>query len=142
MPRIMIVDDDSDIREVACQALGAAGHEVIEAKSGLDCLSKLKSEVNPDLIFLDIMMPIMDGWEVCRRIRANEALSKIKVCMFTVRDSAEDLSKSLEKIGAEWHLTKPVSIKKLLETVDFLLTLDDSAYFDNFANDFYTVNKV
>jgi CheY-like chemotaxis protein len=142
MAVIMIVDDNSDVRMVVNKGLVAEGHHVIEAENGLDCLEKLGKLVFPDLILLDVMMPGMDGWEVGRRIKNDESLKNIPICMLTVKDSPEDVSMSIESVGAEWHLTKPVSIKKLNDIVYKILTLHDSAFYSTFKEDFFTANNI
>ena len=140
MAKIMLVDDNKEVRIVAGRGLIRAGHEVIESESGFDCLEKLKSGMHPDLIFLDVMMPEMHGWEVCSMIKTDAALKDIVVCMLTVKDSNEDIKKSLSEVGAEWHLSKPVPISKIVETVDFLLITKDSTFHSSSTSDFFTRN--
>jgi CheY-like chemotaxis protein len=136
MAKIMVVDDDNDVRIVASRGLRQAGHEVIESESGLDCLEKLEDGMRPDLIFLDVMMPRNDGWAICRKIKTNDIFKDIFICMLTVRDTSEDIKKSLEVAGAEWHICKP----ELVETVDFFMTTKTSAFYNNFNSDFFTKN--
>jgi CheY-like chemotaxis protein len=76
-----------------------AGHSVVEAGSGEECLEKLKAE-DPDVILLDVRMPDADGWDVCRRVKADERTRSIPVVMFTVKTSKEAIQKSRE-CGAE-----------------------------------------
>lgn len=116
----MVVDDEPDIRYLVRKMLEREGYEIIEAKDGGECLEKLKKE-RPDLILLDVMMPGMFGWEVSRKIKENEATRSIPVAMLTVRSSEEDKVKSLEESLADWHISKPVDSKKLIETVKWLL---------------------
>jgi CheY-like chemotaxis protein len=128
MAKIMVVDDDHQGRMITSKILENEGHEIIEAENGIDCLKKLKNGLVPDLILLDIMMPEIDGWDVCRVIKAHESLNAVPVCMFSIRKSPSDLSTS-EACEAEWHLERPVSIKKLIQTVDFVLTVKNTAIY-------------
>lgn len=116
MARILLVDDESKIRVITKVMLEKAGHEVVEAESGADGLKILETD-RPDLILLDIMMPGMEGWEVCERIKTNNKLRDIPVVMFTVRTSEEDHEMGAE-CGADDHIDKPFTMGELLETVE------------------------
>jgi CheY-like chemotaxis protein len=105
MYKIMVVDDEEDFVEVIKITLEKEGYDVIPVYSGKECLEKLEEEV-PDLILLDIMMPGMDGWEVCRRIKENEKTKKIIVVMVSVRAEEEDIKKSIEYAHADAHVNK------------------------------------
>jgi two-component system alkaline phosphatase synthesis response regulator PhoP len=121
MAWIMIVDDDKDVRTLINNILSADGHRVIESDSGSDCLKKLEKGEIPDLILLDVMMPGMDGWDVSRKIKENENLTNIPICILTAKTSPMDTLMSLESGQADWHLNKPISIETLIETVDWML---------------------
>ena len=105
---IMIVDDDELIRKVVTIYFGNRGHRVINAVSGQDCLDKIK-QGEPDALLLDVTMPGMDGWEVCRRIRE---FSAIPIIMLTARAQASDREMGVT-VGASAYVTKPVSLKAL-----------------------------
>ncbi len=120
MTEVMVVDDDPGIRFIVRKTLSKEGYEVTEAKSGDECLEKLKVE-RPDIILLDIMMPGIDGWETCRKIKDDDELKSIPVVMLTVRGSDSDKSKSFQESGADAHLTKPIIWEKLLSTVKWVL---------------------
>ncbi len=120
MARILLVDDEPDIRYITKRMLEKEGHEIIEACDGEECLQKLESE-KPDLILLDVMMPGLKGWEVCRKIKAEEKTRSIPVVMFTVRTSEEDLEES-RKCGAEAHINKPFEREELLRVVNRVLS--------------------
>jgi DNA-binding response OmpR family regulator len=105
---IMIVDDDELIRKVVTIYFGNRGHHVISAVSGQDCLDKLK-QGEPDALLLDVTMPGMDGWEVCRRIRE---FSPVPIIMLTARAQASDREMGVT-VGASAYVTKPVSLKEL-----------------------------
>ncbi|NOZ59591.1 MAG: response regulator [Euryarchaeota archaeon] len=119
MAKILIVDDEPDIRFIARKILEKAGHSVIEAESGASCLQRLEDE-HFDLILLDVVIPDSDGWEVCRRIKVNGKTKHIPVVMFTVRAQEEDVERSRE-CGAEAHISKPFEIRELLRTVERVL---------------------
>jgi len=119
MAKILLVDDEPEIRYIARRMLEKVGHEVSEACDGEECLQKLKAE-KPDLILLDVMMPGLKGWEVCRRIKAEDRTRSIPVVMFTVRTSEEDLEES-RKCGAEGHINKPFEREELLRVVNRVL---------------------
>jgi CheY-like chemotaxis protein len=110
----MIVDDDPDVVYIYKKVLERAGHRVIDAHNGRECLKKLRQD-RPCLIFLDIMMPGMDGWEVCRRIKEDQKTKDIAVIMVSVLDDKEDIKKSLEYAHADAHISKfSVDLGKLL----------------------------
>jgi two-component system OmpR family response regulator len=121
MARIMVVDDNPDVRMVTSMTLEADGHEVIESDNGLDCLAKLETGKKPDIILLDVMMPDLDGWAVANKIKVNEELKNISICMLTCKNTYDDALTSIDSAKADWHLNKPVSIKTLIKTVDWLL---------------------
>jgi len=121
LARIMVVDDEKDIRNVLKKVLETEGHTVIEAPTGRDCLEKLLDGERPDLIILDIMMPGMDGWEVSRLIKSNEVLKDILICILTVKNTTMDALMSLESAHADWHLNKPINTKQFISTVKWLL---------------------
>ena len=113
--KILIVDDNPDFLYILSRVLGKEGYDVIKAHEGAECLEKVEQE-KPDMVFLDIMMPGMSGWEVCRRIKA--ASPKIPVSMCSVLRAPEDIEESIRHSGADEHLTKPINFSKFLETVD------------------------
>lgn len=118
MAKIMVVDDERDFLAMAGRLLREAGHEVIEAGGGVEALDKLKS-VKPDLILLDVMMPDLDGYEVCKIIRSTA--KDVTIAMLTVRSGNIDKLRSFEECGANWHITKPIDKKDFLEKIRWLL---------------------
>jgi CheY-like chemotaxis protein len=119
LAKILLVDDEPEIRYITRRMLERAGHSVIEAGDGEECLNRLKSE-QVDLVLLDVMMPGLKGWEVCRKIKSEERTSRIPVVMFTVRTSEEDVEQS-RKCGAEAHINKPFEREELLRVVNRVL---------------------
>lgn len=112
MARILVVDDEATLVETLEYNLRREGHEVITASTGLEALEKARALV-PNLIILDIMLPEMDGFEVCRRLRQE---IDTPILMLTARDEEIDKVVGLE-LGADDYLTKPFSLRELLARV-------------------------
>jgi DNA-binding response OmpR family regulator len=105
MARVLIVDDEAGIRELCRVNLVLAGYDVIEAGDGYAALDKAKTE-KPDMIFLDVLMPGMSGWEVLSSLRAEPATADIPVVMLTALNSEDDQIRGWEG-GVVEYLTKP-----------------------------------
>lgn len=118
--RILVVDDERDIRQLIALILEAAHFEVLQAASGMEGLETLEREAF-DLVILDIMMPEMDGWEVCRHIKSRQRTKDIPVIILTVRSQPLDRVIGLEVVQADDYLTKPFERRDLLETVERLI---------------------
>ncbi|MGZ9583418.1 response regulator transcription factor [Paenibacillus marinisediminis] len=116
-PYILIVDDDEKIISMLRRALVFEGFEVNTATNGSQGLKEMIVR-EPDLLILDVMMPEVDGWEVCRRMR--EAGSAVPVLMLTAKDEVQDRVKGLD-IGADDYLVKPFALEELLARVRALL---------------------
>jgi DNA-binding response OmpR family regulator len=117
MARVMVVDDDLTVREVVVTYLRAAGYDVGEAADGESALAELRAE-RADLLVLDLMLPGIDGLEVCRRIRA--AGNDVPVIMLTALGSETDRVVGLEQ-GADDYVTKPFSPRELVLRVESVL---------------------
>ena len=115
---ILIVDDEEDIVEVVGHFLRQEGFNVHKAYAGNEALEKASPEI--DLIVLDIMLPEMDGFEVCRRIKSNESTRHIPVIMLTAKKSREDMARG-ETVGADWYITKPFKSAMVIETIQRFL---------------------
>jgi two-component system OmpR family response regulator len=116
MAKILVVDDDAHIREVIVFALGEAGFETVEAADGEQALERFERD-RPDLVVLDIVMPEIDGTEVCRRLRAG---SRVPIVFLTSRDEEIDRILGLE-LGGDDYLTKPFSPRELVARVRAVL---------------------
>ena len=116
MPRILVVDDEPNIIELAKLYLEREGYQVEDAANGQDALSGLGA-VNPDLIILDLMLPDIDGFEVCRQIRVK---SDVPILMLTARKEDIDKIVGLE-LGADDYLTKPFNPRELVARVKAIL---------------------
>ncbi|MFZ5853797.1 MAG: response regulator transcription factor [Chloroflexota bacterium] len=116
-PRILVVDDDQKIRTVVRRGLAYEGYRVVEAATGEEGLEKAREHL-PDLVVLDVMLPGIDGLEVCRRLRASG--DELAILMLTARDEVRDRVVGLET-GADDYLVKPFSFEELLARVRALL---------------------
>ena len=112
MKRILIVDDEPNIVMTLDYALQKNGFKVFIARNGFEALEIADKEI-PDLVLMDVMMPIMDGYEATTQIRKNVAFKELPIISLTAKAMPEDKAKSLEA-GANDYLTKPVDIDKLL----------------------------
>ena len=118
-PRVLLVDDEDDILALLAYNFKREGFEVELARDGVEALEKA-ARWQPDVIILDIMMPNMDGIEVCRRIRRDARLRTTPILMLTARTEEEDQIQGLE-IGADMYVGKPVSVPVLLSQTRALL---------------------
>ncbi|MCX8036356.1 MAG: response regulator [Candidatus Sumerlaeia bacterium] len=114
--RILLADDEEDIKTVVAMFLEAQGYEVITAFDGLDALEKVRTE-KPDLILLDIMMPVLDGFEVCKRLKENEDTARIPIVILSAAAHVESVNRGL-KAGAKDYIVKPFEPEKLVEKIE------------------------
>jgi len=121
MPRekLLVVEDEEDILELVSYTLTKEGYEVLAVKTGEDGLQKARSEA-PDLVVLDLMLPGVDGLEVCRELKSEADTSQIAVVMLTARGEEADIVAGLE-LGADDYITKPFSPRVLLARVKAVL---------------------
>lgn len=119
MPRILIVEDDEDVRALIGHKLRRAGHEVTEAGDGEEGLAAARAE-SPDLIVLDWMMPKLTGIEVCAQVRADSTLTQPRILLLTAKSQDSDIALAMAT-GADAYLIKPFRANDLLERVSALL---------------------
>ena len=113
MPKkILIVEDEANIRELLRLYLEREGYTVLEAENGVEGRKKWKSD-KPDMLLLDVMMPVMDGWEVCREIRAE---SDVPIIMLTAKGETADRVSGLE-MGADDYIVKPLEMPEVIARV-------------------------
>ena len=113
MPKkILIVEDEANIRELLRLYLEREGYTVLEAENGVEGIKKWKSD-KPDMLLLDVMMPVMDGWEVCREIRAE---SDVPIIMLTAKGETTDRVSGLE-MGADDYIVKPLEMPEVIARV-------------------------
>lgn len=121
MAKVMIVDDESSLRELVTAVLSSEGIEVVAVSSGQECLDTLKKD-KPDLVLMDMMMPGMSGRETVEKIRQDSVLKDLKVIFLTVARFSETGKETLDKLDVTDYITKPfenddlvVRVKKVLE---------------------------
>ena len=112
---ILIVEDDADLAQCSAEVLEAAGYRTAIAASGCEALDYLRTNDQTDLILLDMMMPVMDGWTFRREQRKLPALASIPVVVVTADGDAQGKAASIQAAG---HVAKPISIDGLLDEVE------------------------
>jgi len=117
--KILVVEDDKNITELIAYNLRAEGHEVLVAATGEAGLGIAQRE-KPDIMILDLMLPGIDGYQVCRRVRQNEELARLPILMLTARTEEQDQVSGLE-MGADDFMTKPFSPKVLSTRIKALV---------------------
>lgn len=113
--RIMVVDDSKTIRRTAESLLKKAGCEVVTVTDGFEALSAVV-EFKPDLIFMDIMMPRLDGYQACALIKHNASFHRVPIVMLSSKDGIFDKAKG-RVVGSEEYLTKPFTREELLGAI-------------------------
>ena len=113
--RVLVIDDSNTIRRSAEIFLKQGGCEVVLAEDGFDALAKV-NDVQPDLIFCDILMPRLDGYQTCAIIKRNEKYSSIPVVMLSSKDGVFDKARG-RMVGSQDYLTKPFTKDQLLQAV-------------------------
>lgn len=117
--KILVVDDEIYIVHILDFSLGMEGYEVVTALDGEQALEKLKAE-QPDLIVLDIMMPKLDGYEVCKAVKGSPDTAHIPVILLSAKGRNVDQKMGFD-VGADDYITKPFSPRKLVERINQLL---------------------
>ncbi|TQD25061.1 response regulator transcription factor [Methanolobus vulcani] len=121
--KILIVDDEMDALVSLKVALEAEGYNVVEAKDGHEVVDKVYSEL-PDVILLDLMIPGIDGFEVCRLLKSDEMYRHIPIIMLTARNEVDDKVEGIE-LGADDYVTKPFNLKELKARIKMILRRQD-----------------
>jgi len=117
--RVLLIEDEADIRELIRYSLAQAGLEVVEACDGVEALEKLHAFV-PDLVVLDLMLPGMPGLELCQRLRSRADTARLPIMVVSAKSSASDQALGLA-MGADDYVTKPFSPRDLLTRAIALL---------------------
>lgn len=123
MAKILVVDDEDDVRKLLVMIFRDAGYDVISAVNGKEAVDLTKNE-HPDLIFLDILMPVMDGFEACSIIKKDPATKDIFVAFLTAKDMPEDWDRGLQS-EADVYIAKPFNNERLLFVARELLALKE-----------------
>lgn len=119
MPKkVMIVDDEEDIRVSVKQILEISGYEVIPVENGTECLRQLEKTV-PDLIILDIMMPGISGWDVAAKIKQHPSWRKVPIVFLTAK--GDEMSMGMGGLASEAYIVKPFDILTLKDNVEKIL---------------------
>lgn len=116
-PLILIVDDEIGVRELLMDALSLGGFEAIEAKDGMSALALIRKK-KPDLLIIDVNMPVMDGFDLLERVRSSK--NEVPAIMLTARKDRTDISRGL-RLGADDYVTKPFGLEELLLRVRAIL---------------------
>jgi CheY-like chemotaxis protein len=119
--KILLVDDDERNTFALASYLEVQGIETVIAKDGADALEKLRQNIQPDVILLDMMMPVMDGYETLEALQANDTLKKIPVIAVTAKAMKGDAERCINA-GAWDYLAKPLDLKLLMEKIAKILT--------------------
>ncbi len=113
--KVLVIDDSNTIRRSAEIFLKQGGHEVVLAEDGFDALAKL-SDYKPDLVFCDILMPRLDGYQTCAIIKRNPVFAAVPVIMLSSKDGLFDKARG-RMVGSQDYLTKPFTKDQLLQAV-------------------------
>ena len=116
--KVLVIDDSITIRRSAEIFLKQGGHDVLLAEDGFDALSKV-NDYEPDLIFCDILMPRLDGYQTCAIIKRNARFSDVPIVMLSSKDGVFDKARG-RMVGSQDYLTKPFTKDQLLQTVRVL----------------------
>lgn len=114
--KVLVIDDSNTIRRSAEIFLKKGGHQVMLAEDGFDALSKI-NEFEPDLVFCDILMPRLDGYQACSIIKRNPNFAGVPVIMLSSKDGVFDKARG-RMVGSEEYLTKPFTKDQILEAVE------------------------
>jgi len=119
-PTVLVAEDERDIRELIVITLQLGGFNVIDVPNGEEAVKKAE-EINPDLILMDVRMPIMTGYEACRALKANDKTKDIPVVFLSAKGQEAEVSTGLE-LGAEEYFLKPFAPDELSDKVNKILT--------------------
>lgn len=117
--KILVVEDEESLLKLESILLTSKGYEVQGVSTGQAALDAIEQDV-PDLVLLDIMLPEMDGFEVCRRIKEDPRTRELPVVMLTAKKSREDMARGQE-VGADWYVTKPFKSANVIDTIQRFL---------------------
>lgn len=117
--KILIADDDADMRMLLATMLGSEGYAVIQAENGLEAVELARKEL-PALVMLDIHMPVMDGLKACKEIKSDKVTRSMPVVMLTVEGSIHEIQQAIG-YGAKTYITKPSSKAEILKVVKSII---------------------
>ncbi len=115
--KILVIDDDADVLEMISYNLSRAGYRVVTAPSGINAVWGLEEDSRPDVILLDLMMPTLDGYEMCRYLKSSDEFRGIPLIIVSAKGTREDIEKGLA-LGADLYLPKGTfTMKTLVEEI-------------------------
>jgi DNA-binding response OmpR family regulator len=117
--KILVADDETNVRHLLRSALEARGFEVIEAANGAEAIRAVWDR-HPDLVILDVMMPGMSGYDICEVLKENPESEAVPILMLTGRNGIDE-HRTGKRLGADGYMTKPFDLPRLLERVDDLV---------------------
>ena len=117
--RVLVIDDEPEITEIVEAFLSEAGYLVASENSPQNAVAKV-NQFRPDVILLDIMMPLMDGYDVCQQIKKQQNFAQVPIIFLTGKDRADDMGRSF-KVGGDMFIKKPFSCERLLEIVNIVV---------------------
>jgi DNA-binding response OmpR family regulator len=120
MARILVAEDEQHIAEMITFKLTNRGHEVVRARDGAEAV-RLAGQENPDLILLDVMMPVLSGFEVLRKLKSDPACRTVPIIMVTAKGQEREVVGGLRD-GATDYIVKPFSLKELVARIDLVLS--------------------
>jgi CheY-like chemotaxis protein len=119
-PLILIVEDEAELRELYVEQLTRSGFDVIEAENGADAITHTASQ-DPDVVLMDLSLPVVDGWEATRRLKSDRKTAHIPVVALTAHDGSQDLQRATHA-GCDWFVPKPCPPDALIAEVRRVLT--------------------
>jgi two-component system OmpR family response regulator len=119
LSKILVIDDEPQVTEIIEAFLTNAGHEVVVCNFAAEALKKA-SQIQPDVILLDIMMPDADGYSICNELKGNPETAGIPVVFLTGKDRSDDMGRSFQA-GGDMFIKKPFSCERLLEIINIIL---------------------
>ncbi len=123
MSKILVVDDEDDVRNLLVMIFRDAGYDVVSAQNGKEAVEKARQE-KPDLIFLDILMPVMDGFQACSILKKDPSTRDIFIAFLTAKDMPQDWDRGLQS-EADVYIAKPFNNERLLFVARELLALKE-----------------
>lgn len=118
-PKILVVEDNQDNREMVVKVLKFNGYQVVEAVDGEEAIEKVKAE-HPDLILLDIFLPKMDGYEATRRLKGDTSLRNIPIIALTAHAMKGSMEEALA-VGCDGYISKPIDVRELPKQIQHFL---------------------
>lgn len=120
MPQIMVVEDDEELNEVLCYNLSKAGYDTRPVLTGVEAIELLDSET-PDLILLDVMLPSVNGWEICQRIADQPGLESVPVVIFTAQSARAAFDRARGFPNFAGYFVKPYALKDVMRHIEKIL---------------------